>query len=45
LDQLAPNGSSLGLPPVVLGYMKRDEWPYADQISDAEELQLEEQVK
>lgn len=37
--------AALGLPPVVLGYMKRDEWPYADQISDAEELQLEEQVK
>lgn len=36
--------ASLGLPPVVLGYMKRDEWPFADKISDTEELQLEEHV-
>ncbi|GAA1757533.1 hypothetical protein GCM10009712_02970 [Pseudarthrobacter sulfonivorans] len=27
--------SALGLPPVVLGYMKRDEWPFADATSES----------
>ncbi|MBX7444508.1 MULTISPECIES: hypothetical protein [unclassified Arthrobacter] len=26
--------AALGLPPVVLGYMKRDEWPFADATSE-----------
>ena len=26
--------ATLGLPPVVLGYMKRDEWPFADATSE-----------
>ena len=26
--------AALGLPPVVLGYMKRDEWPFADARSE-----------
>lgn len=37
--------ASLGLPPVVLGYLKRDEWPFAVEVTDAAEPQLKERVK
>ncbi len=36
--------AAMGLPPVVLGYMKRDQWPFEDEISDAEEFHVEEHV-